>query len=343
MDQSAMVENVPELVIGQDTVTVKENDVADSFSDNWADMGNELAKIAVETGAPKAEAQPAPEPVAETPTIPEAVPVVPEPAQPSASTQPAPTAPVTQEQPKPSVPDKFKDVNGALDQAKVLKAYDDAVKEMHRVKQQSHAPSVPVAPAPLPQPTHAPSPLEVQVAQRLASRGLDPQVANIIGGEMAELSRMAYESARQDALAEVQQIKQAQVDRQQSEELQAIAQRDPWVFTPEGVQTLTEIRQSREGITSWRQAYREHLADRAMSQIQQPQTPNPQVNTPTPKAVTAPSAPVTAAARGNTTTVKLDTPEAVTAYLERSRNLMTPEKYDKFEAEFWAKNGFKKW
>lgn len=338
-EMPAAVEVPTEVQVGEGALVANESGVSDNFSDNWADMGKEMAKIDLEQGGqPQAQAAPqVPEPA---PVVEPQQPAVTEPVQPPApASQPAPEATATQEPTKPvAVPDKFKDASGSLDQEKVLKAYNESVKEMFRAqeaekraRQAVQAPVVPPVPVQPVQPQ--PSSLDIQLAQRLASRGLDPQVSNILGPEMAEIGRMAYEAARAEAEARFEQVHQAQVERQQQDELAAIAKNDPWVFSPEGFNTLTQIRQSL-GLNSWRQAYREHLADRALSQMQM-QTPSPQVPTPSPKPPTAPPAPVGGAARGSSTSqpVRLQTRQELEAHLATLTEAQ--------EAQFWKRQGYK--
>ena len=318
-DMQATVDNV---VAINEPGSVGKVEVPPEFSGKWGDFGKDMAAIAAEQPQP-AEAGELTELVVEVP----APPATPEPVQPKAA-EVQPEAAATPEQQAQRVPDKFKTPDGQLDQERLLKSYSDAERELKRLQNAARAPlQDPNQAAPNQQATpQVPQTFEAQLEQDVKAKGIGPV--------LAQLFYAARESALQGAMQEIEGLREVHEQQVRGEELKAIAKRDPWVFTQEGLTTLTEIRKTRPWVNQspepWKEAYRSFLADRAMGISS---GNGQQVQTPTPKAATAPPGSVAAANRTVEPTIKLDTQEAILAHVAT-----LPK--DK-EAEFWKKAGFK--
>lgn len=114
------------------------------------------------------------------------------------------------------------------------------------------------------------------------------------------LAAQAYAQAKAEAeagyLARYQEL-QVQVDagRRQSE-LQKIAENDPWVFSPDGIEKLGAIRQAKPWLNNapepWTEAYKVYKAEQVLRSPSTVQTPNPLA-----QAVRAPATPVSASNR----------------------------------------------
>ena len=318
-DMQATVDSVVEI---NDPGNIGKIEVPPEFSGKWGDFGKDMAAIAAEQPQP-AKAGELTELVVETP----APPTTPEPTQPKAA-EVQPEAAATPEIKAQSVPDKFKTPDGQLDQERLLKSYSDAEKELKRLQNAQRTPAqdqlAPAQPA-TPQVQQVPQTFEAQLEQDVKARGIGPV--------LAQLFYAARESALQGSMQEIQGLREVHENQIRGEELKAIAARDPWVFTREGLQTLTDIRKTRPWVNGspepWKEAYRSFLADRAMGSNGNGQ----QVQTPTPKAPTAPPGSVGAANRTVEPVLHLDSQEAILAHVAT----LPPDK----EAEFWKKAGFK--
>jgi len=221
--------------------------------------------------------------------------------------QPA-TAPAT------PVPAKFKNPDGSVNEAAVAKSTHNAEEalaryaEIERALRQKQnevaalknpaavqAPQAPQVPVNLPL-----SPLELSMAQDLlneaAALGFQMPQAQAIA--QARVMARGLEAKHAAELNVVQDIRQRMEIQDRRTELEKIAENDPWVLSPEGVETLSKIRESRSHVnaspTPWTAAYREHLADQVMQSRLTGQVPTP---TPTAKTAKAPPTPVNAAPR----------------------------------------------
>ena len=336
MDTSMVTEEVPIINVDDLPAPGGAEEVApapkDEFSGNWNDLSKDLALIAKEQGAPVLDTQ---EP---SPSL--AAPVV-EPEQPPAL-QGQPPAPVTPEQvtQEPEVPEKFRGADGKLDQEKVLKSYRAAERELHRLQNEKQNVTAPQSQAQVQPQAQAPVnpgvlPLELEIANDLMAQGIEAKAASAIARTQAKAMLTVHEDALRQAQAQYADLKMQHAEKLRADELEAIAKRDPWVMSPQGFETLNRIRQERPWVNQspepWREAYRQHLADKAMSQV-----PGGQVNMPTPslKAPTAPIAPVVAASRViGTPQVALNSPQDVLNHVKT----LSPEQ----ETEFWKKAGYK--
>lgn len=293
------------------------------ISGKWSDFASDMAKLADEQGQAEASlplAQPVP--AVEL----QAVPTQPE----------QPQAVVTQPEVKPEakpveakVPDKFLRPDGTPDVERLTKSYLAAEKELKRA--QNRAPQAPQAPQlsqSAPEATPETTPFAAQLDKDIQQYGA--------GRVLERLFSAAKDAARSEALQEVHGLREKAEDESRVRELEAIAKRDPFVFSEEGLRVLTAYRQDKPWINAspepWKEAYRQYLADRQERAMTQ--TPGQQVSTPNPTKATAPITPVAAAGRVmSAPTVKLDSKEDILTYVKT----LKPEQ----EAEFWKKSGFK--
>jgi len=258
--------------------------------------------------------------------------------------QPA-TAPAT------PVPDKFKNPDGSVNQEKVTKSTVSAEEalakyaELERKLRQkqnevaalkSGAP-VPAVPPSTPVPVSL-SPFEIQVAQDLineaAAAGQPIHQAHAIAQARVMVKMMeAKHSAEAQSL---QSLNQKLEDQERRRELEVIRKRDPWVFTSEGIEKLTAIREEK-GLPSWTAAYREYLADLKLAEMMQDSGEQVQTPTPTGKTAKAPPTPVNPAPRvvvkPSEPNYAAMSPDEINAHLAK----MTPEQ----EAAFWKSRGLR--
>ena len=321
---------------GQGSIPVPEGmaptpQTAAEFSGKPGDLMADLAAL-------KAEQTPAP--VVEAPVAVVEPEVTKEPEQ-SATTPATP------------VPAKFKDAEGKPDQAKIEKSLFNAeqalakyaeIEKQMRQKQNEVAAlklgsPIPVTPTPQAAPQNVQlTPFEIQVAQDLineaAAAGQEMPQAYAIA--QARVTVKMMEAKHSAELSMTEGLRQKLEDQDRRKELEAIAQDDNTILSPEGIAALSKIRMEKPWVnqssTPWAAAYDIYLAD----QIRQ-QRINGQVQTPTPTAKTAkaPPTPVNAAPRAvvKSQAPTLETKAQVDAYV----STLDPKK----EAEFWASRGLK--
>ena len=271
------------------------------------DMQSDLAKIAAELG--------------QSQTVPAHIQM---PAEPKMEAPAPVTEPVTQiPEPAPAdvqVPEKFMGPDGKPDVVKIekstvaamsetlavaeaLKRYNEAEKAMREAQTaKRNLATQPAIPQAQPQQPLIPdvamlTPQSIQEELQIQGwREGDPaaqaRAQAIVMLKMSQIAQnAAYQRARMESQAEVEQVRGAVEHEQRQKELQAIRERDPWVFTPEGVQALTEVRKA-NGYSSWRQAYIHYLGEKQF------EASGPQVNpNPMAKAAQPPVAPVEAVSR----------------------------------------------
>lgn len=134
-----------------------------------------------------------------------------------------------------------------------------------------------------------------QIMEDLVSNGMSIDMAKQMATTQYKLAMLAKESAYRQAAAESEARYATLNDRIQAEaqqqELKAIAQSDPWVFSEDGLRTLTEIRQANPYLNyserPWQAAYEKHLANQFRAQ-----RAGVEVNKPTPKTQAELIAPV---------------------------------------------------
>lgn len=254
-----------------------------------------------------------------------------------ATAQPLPAAaPVTT--PVPVVPNslkKFANADGKIDNEKVYKSFLEAEKQLGRLQNQLHqqtaAGPVPIEPQPQ-APFVSVNPFAQQVATDLQAQGFDPTTAQRLSPVLVKLAEAQYQAAVAQGQAQYEQVRIFQQDQSRKDELKAIAERDPQMFSDEGIKILMAYRQSRPWINQspepWKEAYRQYVADRAL----EAQTPGQQVYTPIPnKAPTAPPAPVGAAGRAAIGVPQFNTVAELNAHLDK----LTHAQQD----EFWRHQG----
>ena len=288
---------VPEVQMGDVSRPAPNNS---QFSGDWKNLSQDLANIAAEVGQPK-------QTVVDQ-QVQDTTPAK-EPEQPAQSDQPAP-APATPEAAK--VPDKFLNPDGSIDQDRLLRSYVEAEKALKRAQQ--------AKPAAYQQPTTpaAPNTFAAEIEADLQKIGPGQTLAKL------------FEAARQAGYADAKSELETFVDRFETQarttELKAIGEKDPWVFTDQGFNALKSIREGNPWVNQapdpWKTAYLLHKGQSSLST-----SSAQQVQTPTPKAVTAPPAPATAAVR--TQPVKIDNEKALLAHLGK----LSPEQ----EKEFWSR------
>jgi hypothetical protein len=257
------------------------------------------------------------------------------------------TAPVTE------VPDKFKTPEGGIDVAKVekstlaaeeaLKQYLTKEKEL-RQKQNEVAALRQGTPyqtptQPVQQPATPLTAFELTVAQDLineaAAVGYQMPQGQAIAQARVLVKMNEAKAAQEQSLTEHLRVKLEDQDRVR--ELETIAKEDAWVFSPEGVKTLYEIRQSKPWLnqspTPWQAAYESYLAESIRKQrLSGTVTPNPTVQT-----AKAPPTPVSAAPRVSVQPVGPNIESMSKDQLNAHVAAMTPEQ----EKAFWASRGLK--
>lgn len=271
----------------------------------------DLAKIAAESGQ---------SPVIPSPAEPRATEAPMPPAPVIEAATPTPEPAKTEVQPQ-QVPQKFLDKDGNPDVTKIEKAtvaamtetmavseamkqYREAESAMRKAHSERQALAQPASPQPQAQP-QAPAIPDISmltpqaILEELQLQGWkegDPasqaRANAIVMLKMSQIAQnAAYQRARMESQGEVERVRDTVESDQRQKEIQTIRERDPWVFTPDGIKTLTDIRKA-NGYGTWRQAYIHYLGEKQF------EASGPQVN-PTPMARTAqpPVAPVEAVSR----------------------------------------------
>ena len=307
---------------------------APEFTGAPGNFMQDLAVLAAERAARQQAAPPAPV-------------VEPTPPQPE-TTKATATAPVT------DVPAKFKNEDGTASQEKIAKSTFNAEEalakyaEIERKLRQTQngvaalrqgAP-VSVPTAALPAQVNTYSPFEVQVAQDLIQAHAEAGIQLPQGQALAQ-ARVSVKllEARHAAEASLTDSLRERLDSQDRRtELESIALNDPWVMSPEGIETLGKIRESYQHVNAsprpWTAAYDQHLAN----QVKQQRLAG-QVTIPTPTARTArpPATPVQAVAR---VTVKPTEPN-FSGMTSEQISAHAASLGPKGEAAFWASRGLK--
>ena len=216
--------------------------------------------------------------------------------------------------PATAVPAKFKDENGAVSLEKIEKSTvnaEEAYKKYAelernlRQKQNEVAALQKSAPAPQSQvPPIAPntplSALERDMAQAIFNdaQSLGQPVTEIQAIVQARSQIRIADIRYQAELSATEQLRDRFEAQDRRTELEKIAEHDPWVISPEGVEALGKIRESfphvNESRTPWTAAYDQHLANQVKQQRLAGQVPTP---TPTAKTARPPATPVQAAPR----------------------------------------------
>lgn len=312
-----------------------------SFSGRREDFARDMALIAKEMGVSEPQAVPVvDEPAPEIELSPLTVETPQEPKQPE---QPQAKAPVIAEHPKveaPQVPDKFKKADGSTDYDKLTKSFIEAEKALKREQNKNRQPQAPVNSAPQnPQVGQvnnevapvvdlaALSPFEIQVARDIYNGGgFSEQQAIALAKVQVKLAEAQHQATVRETVGRVQSIEEFAHEQAMQAELKAIRDKSPEIFTPEGLKELNRVRQENPEIKSWTKAYVHWLGEQ---QFNKAAGGNPVL--PTPKANTAPIAPVSA---GNRLAAANSGNTVSGADLEKMLAGMTKEQ----ENEFWKRN-----
>lgn len=241
----------------------------------------------------------------------------PTPVQPEQATV-TPQAEATKEE--VVVPEKFKTPDGSIDTEKVNKSllnaeealarYAVLEKELARkrneVKAKENAyltPPAPTAPAPV-------IPVNANFAAQLEA-DIQKDGAGVV---LAKLFTAAQAAAEEKLQGEISALKDTSAEARTRQQVEAIGKKDPWVYTPEGMDTLTKILDEQpylwQAKDPYKAAYLLHKGNVASQSHSQVLTPTPQAR---------PSAPVPTGQAANKTpapVIKLDTREAIDNHLK---------------------------
>lgn len=276
------------------------------------------------------------------------------PVMPQAEVNPQPE--ITQVAPA-TVPEKFKAPDGSLDTAKLEKSlvnveealarYQDKEKQLRQKQNEVNnlsryqaapnvAPVQPVAPNVQQVPLTA---FEIQVAQDLvneaAANGYQMPHGQAIAQARVLVKMTEAKAAHEQSLTESLRIKLEDQDRRK--ELEAIAQYDDSVLSPEGFDALSKIRELKPWInqspTPWTEAYNYYLAE----QTKAARLKGTVLPTPTGLTAKAPPTPVGPAPRAVVQPVGPDFNSMSQAQITAHVAKMSPEQ----EKAFWASRGLR--
>jgi len=256
---------------------------------------------------------------------------------PTTPEQPVNQAPVTDEATKVDVPEKFKTPDGKIDVAKVEKSLMSAEetlakylakeKELKRKMNDARKTEAGLPPSELGNIQVSPE-FAAQFEKDVQTMGLGNAVIRLQTATLKAAEEAAYSRAMKD----IEGIKEVTANQTTRNQIEAIAKSDPWVYTPEGLNTLTTILDSQPYLWQAADPYKAAYVHYKGLNVASQQVP--QVLTPTPTA--RPSAPVptgqAAAPANNTPSVRLDSKEAINTHLKK----LTAEQ----QSEFFKKMGF---
>jgi len=268
-------------------------------------------------------------PKVETPVV-EAV--ITPPTQPEQPLQASVTPPVEATKVETVVPDKFKNQDGSVNVDNLNKStlnVEEAIanylakekelkRKMNEVKAQENAyinPPANIAPVnSIPVNSNFAAQLEADIAKDGA------------GIVLAKLFTAAQESVEERVAKEISLLKNVNAENTTKSQIQSIGKSDPWVYTPEGIDTLNRVLSEQPYLMSaedpYKAAYMFYNGQKSVASKS-----NSQVLTPTPQARA--SAPVPTAQAANMTSVpviKLDTKQDIDNHLKT----LTPEQKSAF-------------
>ena len=250
------------------------------------------------------------------------------------------TAPVTEtvEATKVEVPEKFKTADGNVDTEKLNKSItnvDEALasylakekelkRKMNEVKAQENAYINPPA---------TPAPANVIPINTTFAKQLEDDIAKEGAGVvLAKLFTAAQESVEERVQKEISLLKTVNADNTTKQQIEAIGKSDPWVYTPEGMATLTRVLEEQpylwQANDPYKAAYIQYTGQKNVASKS-----NSQVLTPTPQA--RPTAPVPSGQAANQTSapvIKLDTKQDIDNHLKK----LSPAQ----QSEFFKKMGY---
>ncbi len=267
-------------------------------------------------------------------------PAIETPATPTMPEQPVEQAPVTTEATAVEVPEKFKTPEGKIDTAKVEKSlasaedvlakYLEKEKELKRKMNEVKKAELGLTPE------QAANMANIQVSPEFAA-SFEKDVQTMgLGAAIIRLNaatvKAAEEAAYSRAIKDIEGIKEMAANQTSKQQIEAIGKSDPWVYTEEGVNTLTNLLETQPFLRNAADPYKAaYVFYRGTSNVASQTAP--QVLTPTPQA--RPSAPIPtgqAAVLSNNPVVRLDSREAIEAYLKK----LTPAQ----QSEFFKKLGY---
>jgi hypothetical protein len=267
----------------------------------------------------------------------------PEPVEEVAQTDVQEQTPVAQEEATevstPEVPKKFQDDTGQIDVEKVVKStmsaeealqkYRETEKELRQKQNEAHRNQS----QPLPQQPGV-SPLDVlsqQIGAELQRNGTEKGLANLL----LEVKQLAVQEARSQMEGEISNTNERLTTNDRQKELEAIAQQDPEVFSPQTYEAIQKTLRDKPYLLQSKTPF----TDAYFHMKGQRQAQNGQVNTPKPKSTTAPATPV-GGVRNVAPQVEPKINLDDTVQLNKYLDTLPQEKQD----EFWAKRGInKKW
>lgn len=239
---------------------------------------------------------------------------------------------------KVEVPEKFKTADGTVDTEKLSKSItnvDEALatylakekelkRKMNEVKAQENAYiNPPVTPSPTPI-----IPVNTNFAKQL-EEDIAKDGAGVV---LAKLFTAAQESVEERVQKEISLLKTVNADNTTKQQIEAIGKSDPWVYTPEGMATLTRVLEEQPYLWQANDPYKAaYIQYRGQNNVASKS--NPQVLTPTPSA--RPTAPVPsgqAAVQTSAPVIKLDTKQDIDNHLKK----LTPAQ----QSEFFKKMGY---
>lgn len=255
--------------------------------------------------------------------------------------------------PATPVPDKFKNQDGSVSQEKLEKStfnaeqalakYQEIEKQMRQKQNEVAAlklgSPIPVVPTPQANPQSVQlSPFVIQVAQDLINAAAEAgqQMPEAYAIAQARVTVKMMEAKHSAELSMTEGIRQKLEDQDRRRELEAIAQDDNTILSPEGIDALSKIRMDNPWVnqssTPWQAAYDIYLANQVRSQRLNGtvQTPNP-----TAKTAKAPPTPVNAAPR------VVVRPNAPTLETSEQINSHVASLSKEQEAAFWRSRGLK--
>jgi hypothetical protein len=271
--------------------------------------------------------------------------VQPEPIQLASPTTPAQpeTAAVTETDKAPVVvPEKFKAADGSVDTEKLGKSItnvDEALasylekekelkRKMNEVKAKENTYLTPPA-TPTPNPV---IPVNTDFAKKL-EEDIAKDGAGVV---LAKLFTAAQESVEERVQERIKAIESHNAANTTKQQVEAIGKSDPWVYTPEGLTTLTQILDTQPYLWNapdpYKAAYLQYKGQQNVSVKS-----SSQVLTTTPPA--RPTAPVPSGQAVNQTQAPKDFSKMSSETLQAHLKTLTPEQ----EREFFARQGFPKY
>jgi hypothetical protein len=304
--------------------------VPEGFSGKAEDFQKDLEML---TGNKPAETEAVTEVKPLEATTPEAEPVQPE--------QPQATETETKE--KAVIPDKFRNPDGTVNQERIEKSTMDADTAYQKyreaeiaLKQQMNKVNQVKNTTPVAQNEQQVQPEQQETQPNTFAAQIEADVKKHgLGAVLERLHSAAEQSAVVLMYGKISNVLLETELSQRQRELESIAKNDSWVFTKEGIDTLSKIRQDKPWVNGapepWKQAYKEHLADRAMKQMG-----GSQVQKPTPSGQTAPATPVGPVSHPKQTP-KVDISNMNKEQLDAEISKMDPKQ----QAAFFASQGLR--